>query len=53
MTTTERAAGLMGYDIIGDIHGHADALKALLTDMGYPDPGWRVASPITAGCVRG
>ena len=27
----------MGYDIIGDIHGHADALKALLTDMGYRD----------------
>ena len=25
----------MNYDIIGDIHGHADALKALLTHMGY------------------
>lgn len=25
----------MSYDIIGDIHGHADALKALLADMGY------------------
>ncbi len=23
------------YDIIGDIHGHADELKALLSDMGY------------------
>ena len=43
MTTTERAAGLMGYDIIGDIHGHADALKALLADMGYRDRAgaWR------------
>ncbi len=25
----------MNYDIIGDIHGHADALKALLSDLGY------------------
>lgn len=25
----------MNYDIIGDIHGHADALEALLTSMGY------------------
>ena len=25
----------MNYDIIGDIHGHADALKALLASMGY------------------
>ncbi len=25
----------MGYDIIGDIHGQADKLEALLTRMGY------------------
>lgn len=25
----------MGYDIIGDIHGHADALRALLESLGY------------------
>ena len=25
----------MNYDIIGDIHGHADALEALLKGMGY------------------
>lgn len=33
----------MNYDIIGDIHGHADALRALLADMGYRDTGgsWR------------
>lgn len=33
----------MNYDIIGDIHGHADALKALLHLMGYRDSGgaWR------------
>lgn len=33
----------MNYDIIGDIHGHADALKALLKDMGYREFGgaWR------------
>lgn len=24
-----------GYDIIGDIHGHADALECLLTKLGY------------------
>jgi hypothetical protein len=29
----------MNYDIIGDIHGHADALRTLLTDMGYKDSG--------------
>lgn len=28
------------YDIIGDIHGHADALEALLLKLGYvPDRG--------------
>lgn len=33
----------MNYDIIGDIHGHADALKALLLSMGYREGkgGWR------------
>lgn len=33
----------MSYDIIGDIHGHADALEALLTDLGYRNTGgaWR------------
>ncbi len=33
----------MNYDIIGDIHGHADALKALLSDLGYRerDGTWR------------
>lgn len=33
----------MNYDIIGDIHGHADALIALLADIGYQNTGgaWR------------
>jgi hypothetical protein len=33
----------MSYDIIGDIHGHADRLKALLTKLGYEqrDGAWR------------
>lgn len=33
----------MNYDIIGDIHGHAEALKALLGDLGYRETGgaWR------------
>jgi hypothetical protein len=34
----------MGYDIIGDIHGHAEALKALLRKLGYRAHGgaWHV-----------
>ena len=33
----------MSYDIIGDIHGHADALEALLGHLGYRQTGgaWR------------
>jgi len=33
----------MNYDVIGDIHGHAQALKALLADMGYREHAgaWR------------
>jgi hypothetical protein len=26
-----------GYDLIGDIHGHADALRRLLTKLGYSE----------------
>lgn len=29
----------MEYDIIGDVHGHAAALEALLDDMGYTERG--------------
>jgi hypothetical protein len=40
----------MGYDIIGDIHGHAHALEVLLTDMGYRKESgtWRPPSGRTA-----
>lgn len=33
----------MNYDLIGDIHGHAGALVALLSDLGYRERGgaWR------------
>ncbi len=33
----------MNYDIVGDIHGHAEALEALLSDLGYRNTGgaWR------------
>lgn len=33
----------MSYDVIGDIHGHADELRALLADMGYGERSgaWR------------
>ena len=35
----------MNFDIIGDIHGHAEALRALLKDMGYREHAgaWRHA----------
>jgi hypothetical protein len=33
--TSHSANGGSGYDIIGDIHGHALELRALLSDMGY------------------
>lgn len=34
------------YDLIGDIHGHADELKALLSEMGYqPTPSGVFAHP--------
>jgi hypothetical protein len=35
----------MSYDIIGDVHGHADALAALLADLGYREcqGAWRHA----------
>ena len=31
----EGAKGMQSYDIIGDIHGHADELNALLETLGY------------------
>ena len=33
----------MNHDIIGDIHGHADHLEALLTQLGYQhrNDAWR------------
>lgn len=33
------------YDFIGDIHGHADALTALLEDLGYRSTGGVYAHP--------
>lgn len=35
----------MHYDIIGDIHGHADQLKALLNRMGYQSSGKSYGHP--------
>ena len=34
---------MTGYDVIGDVHGHADALTGLLRSMGYAerDGAWR------------
>ncbi len=34
---------MTGYDVIGDVHGHADALTGLLRSMGYSDRdgAWR------------
>lgn len=33
------ASNSVGYDIIGDINGHASELRALLADMGYSRHG--------------
>ena len=30
-----QTAKISGYDVIGDIHGHADELRRLLTKLGY------------------
>lgn len=35
----------MGYDIVGDVHGHADELEALLLLMGYRQAGGRLHHP--------
>jgi hypothetical protein len=32
---TDAAAPMIGYDVIGDVHGHANALTALLRTMDY------------------
>ena len=34
-----QTAKISGYDVIGDIHGHADALRRLLTKLRYRDVG--------------
>ena len=35
-TRCQYGAGVMiGYDVIGDVHGHADHLQGLLATMGY------------------
>jgi hypothetical protein len=41
------------YDIIGDVHGHADALEALLTRHGYVSHGrgYRHAERETRGSL--
>jgi len=28
------------FDLIGDIHGHADELKELLSKLGYKNQNW-------------
>ena len=35
----------LGYDVIGDIHGHADKLEKLLEHMGYVRAGSRYRAP--------
>jgi hypothetical protein len=34
-----------GYDLIGDVHGHADELRALLADLGYRERGGALRHP--------
>jgi hypothetical protein len=33
------------YDLIGDIHGHADELAQLLEALGYKKAGWMYRYP--------
>lgn len=42
-TADSMSSGHEGYDVIGDVHGHADRLEALLRVMGYVERGgaWR------------
>lgn len=35
----------LGYDVIGDVHGHADKLRALLIKMGYVERGGTFLAP--------
>jgi hypothetical protein len=43
MKSEQNAGSVNGYDIIGDIHGYADKLEALLKRLGYCEIGgvWR------------
>ena len=38
-------SNILGYDIIGDIHGHADALELLLAKLGYSEQNGHYAQP--------
>ena len=42
---TSWSSNPMYYDIIGDIHGHAEALEALLSRLGYVETGGVYAHP--------
>ncbi len=44
-TQSEFTPGMKGYDIIGDIHGHADELKSLLSKLGYQHGGQFYSHP--------
>ena len=35
--TVQSCLNAMHYDVIGDIHGHADELRALLGELGYKE----------------
>ncbi len=37
--------GFEGHDVIGDVHGHADRLEALLREMGYAETGGAFRHP--------
>ena len=39
------------YDLIGDIHGHAEALVRLLKDLGYRERDGRFGLGGGSGCV--
>ena len=43
----------VGYDVIGDIHGHADALRRLLETMGYTERNGIYRHPARRAVVLG
>jgi hypothetical protein len=40
---------LMGYDVIGDTHGHAEKAGGCSREVGVSEHGWRLAQAQSTG----